>query len=72
MVEAPKVPNVYCPKEGRDVPFWWCLGSYFQGKETCKDLGVATVNFPEDFADVKCGPRYVYNLYKGGVDNQAF
>jgi len=27
MVEAPKV---YCPKEGRDVPIWWCLGSSFR------------------------------------------
>ena len=63
MVEAPKV---YCPKEGRDVPIWWCLGSYFQGKEPCKELIEATVNFPEDFADVKCGPR---NRCKGGVDN---
>lgn len=66
MVEAPKVPNVYCPKEGRDVPIWFCLGSFVQGKKHFKDLIEATVNFTEDFVDVKCGPR---NRCKGGVNN---
>ena len=60
MVDAPKV---YFPQEGRDVPIWWCLGSYTQGKASCKELGEATVNISEDFADVKCGPRY---LCEGG------
>lgn len=27
MVEAPKV---YCPKENRDVPIWWCTGSFWR------------------------------------------
>ena len=63
MVEAPKV---YCPQEGRDIPIWGCLGSYTQGKAPCKELGTATVNIAEDFADVKCGPR---NLCEGGKDN---
>jgi len=63
MVEA---PNVYCPREGREVPVWWCVGSYTQGKEPCKELGEATVDISKDFADVKCRPR---NFCKGGSDN---
>ena len=63
MVEAPKV---YCPQEVRDVPIWGGLGSYTQGKAPCKELGNATVNISEDFADVKCGPRHIC---KGGKDN---
>ena len=66
MTEAPKT---YCPKENREVPIWWCLGSFVQGKEPCKEIIEATVDISEDFADVKCNPRI---RHKGGVNNQAF
>ncbi|KKN13459.1 hypothetical protein LCGC14_1006240 [marine sediment metagenome] len=32
MMEAPKV---FCKKENRDVPIWWCLGSFTQGRVKC-------------------------------------
>ncbi len=32
MTEAPKV---FCEKEGKEVPIWWCLGSYWQGRAKC-------------------------------------
>jgi len=51
MVEAPKV---YCPKEDREVPIWWCLGSYVQEREPCPELLEATVKIAEDYAKVKC------------------
>lgn len=50
-----KAPKVYCPREGRDVPVWWCIGSYVQGKGTCKELIKAKDS--TDFADVDCVPR---------------
>lgn len=51
MVEA---PNVYCPKEEREVPIWWCLGSFIQQKVQCSELLEATVKMAENFAEVKC------------------
>jgi len=63
MVEAPKL---YCPLEGREVPVWWCVGSFVQGKAVCNEFIDATVKIAEDFADVNCRPR---NFCKGGVSN---
>ena len=54
MTEAPKVPEVYCPKEKRDVPIWWCLGSFVQQRYPCPELLEATVKIAEDYAEVKC------------------
>ena len=51
MVEAPKV---YCPKEKREVPIWWCLGSFTQRRALCPELLEATVRIAEDYAEVKC------------------
>ncbi len=51
MVEAPKV---HCPKEGRKVPIWWCLGSFVQQRMKCSELLEATVKIAENFAEVKC------------------
>ncbi len=51
MVEAPKV---FCPREGRDVPIWWCLGSFVQERMMCPELLEATVKIAENFAEVKC------------------
>ena len=51
MVEAPKV---YCPKEDREVPIWFCLGSFVQQRMTCPELLEATVSIAENYAEVKC------------------
>ena len=51
MTEAPKV---YCPKEGREVPIWMCLGSYTMRRFPCPELVEATVNLREGTASVKC------------------
>ncbi|GAG82993.1 unnamed protein product [marine sediment metagenome] len=54
MAEAPKVPKVYCPKENRMVPIWWCLGSFVQQRYPCPELLEATVNISKNYAKVKC------------------
>lgn len=51
MVEAPKV---HCPKEDREVPIWWCLGSFMQQRSMFPELLEATVNIAEDYAKVRC------------------
>ena len=52
VVEAPKV---YCPKEGKKVPVWYCLGSFSQGRLPCIYwAGEATVDVNENFASVTC------------------
>lgn len=51
MSEAPKV---YCPKEDREVPIWYCLGSFMQQRPVCPELLEATVKFAENYAKVKC------------------
>lgn len=51
MVEAPKV---YCPKEGKEVSVWYCLGSFVQQRMTCPELLEATVKVAENYAEVKC------------------
>jgi hypothetical protein len=47
-------PDVYCPKEGRRVPIWWCLGSFVQQKKRCPELIEARVDFRENRAEVRC------------------
>jgi len=49
-----EVPKVYCPREDKEVPIWWCLGSYIQRKNLCPELLEATVKIAEDYAEVKC------------------
>ncbi len=51
MVEAPKV---HCPKEGRKVSVWHCLGSFVEQRMKCPDLLEFTVKIAEDYAEVKC------------------
>ena len=51
MAEA---PEVYCPKERKKVPIWWCLGSFMQQRPMCPELLEATVKITEDYAEVKC------------------
>ncbi len=52
MSEAPKV---FCPKEKKKVPIWYCLGSFMQQRERCEHLIEAKVNFAKNEAKVKCG-----------------
>ena len=33
--KIPQAPTVYCPKDGEQVPIWYCLGSLTQGREVC-------------------------------------
>jgi len=47
-------PEVYCPKEERKVPIWWCLGSYTQRRFPCIELIEAKVSITECTAEVKC------------------
>lgn len=42
MTEAPKV---YCKKEDKDVPIWYCIGSFFQGRRPCPHNAGATVYY---------------------------
>ena len=49
-----EVPKVYCPKEDREVPIWWCLGSFTQQRAVCPELLEATVDIAKDYAKVKC------------------
>ena len=49
-----KAPEVYCPKEERKFPIWWCLGSYTQQRYPCPELLEATVKIIENYAEVKC------------------
>ena len=51
-----EAPTIFCPKENREVPIWWCLGSFIQGKEPCPELIEATV-YRCRKAEVVCTPR---------------
>jgi len=53
MTEA---PVVYCLKENKEVPIWYCLGSFMQGREACPHLIKATV-YGGETAKVKCKYR---------------
>ena len=39
-----EAPTVYCPKEKKAVPVWYCLGSWTQNRQQCPDLIKATVH----------------------------
>ena len=52
MTEAPKV---YCPKDKEEVPIWYCLGSYMQGRKPCSEMPKSVVFVRKDFAKVDCG-----------------
>ncbi len=51
MAEA---PNVYCLREDREVPIWFCLGSFMQQRAMCQELLTATVDISKDYAEVTC------------------
>lgn len=39
-----EAPLVYCPKEGKKVPVWYCLGSFTQKRGKCPHLIRATIH----------------------------
>jgi len=61
-IKVPPAPTVYCPKDKKQVPIWYCLGSFTQGRETCPRLIMAEVHggewariFCKDTEEVHCG-----------------
>ena len=50
-------PDVFCPKKGKRVPIWMCLGSFVQGVPTCEELVEASLNISENWASVRCNAR---------------
>ena len=53
-MEKVSCPTVYCPKEKRRVPIYWCLGSFMQQREICPNLIKAMVSIAENHAEVEC------------------
>jgi len=49
----PVAPSVHCPKDAKEVPVWYCLGSITQGRELCPYLVRAAVHGGES-AEVEC------------------
>jgi len=47
-----EAPTVFCPKEGKEVPVWYCVGSFVQQREPCPNVEKATVGFAH--AEVEC------------------
>ncbi|MBA7552456.1 hypothetical protein ES705_45017 [subsurface metagenome] len=64
-IKIPSAPTVYCPKDDKKVPIWYCLGSLTQGRETCPYLVKATVHGGES-AEVKCKWKPEPPLYRRG------
>ena len=48
--------EVDCPKEGKKVPIWFCMGSFVQQKQPCPHLIELTVYYGKR-AKVKCQLR---------------
>lgn len=54
MAEQPTAaPTVYCPKECKEVPCWYCLGNVTQGRETCSSLIRAVISYGKA-AEIEC------------------
>lgn len=50
-----EAPKIYCPKDKKKVPVWYCLGSFSQQRVPCPHFaGEATVDYIRDFAKVVC------------------
>jgi len=49
-----KAPTVFCPKEGKKVPIWYCLGSFIQQRKQCENLNGASVSVADNYAEVDC------------------
>jgi len=52
-IKIPLAPTVYCRKDKKQVPIWYCIGSLTQGREVCPYLVKATVHDGES-AEVEC------------------
>jgi len=48
-----KVPTVFCPKENKKVPVWYCVGSFMRGRKQCPYCAEATIYYGKK-AKVKC------------------
>lgn len=48
-----EAPLVYCPKEKKKVPVWYCLGSLTQRRPKCPELIRAVIHGGER-AEVEC------------------
>lgn len=48
--------TIFCPKEEKRVPIWYCLGSYMQRREPCPDLIELTLSKGQ-VSDHKCKIR---------------
>jgi len=60
---APDKWKVWCPKENKQVPIWYCLGSYVKQRKTCPDLIEGTV-YPSGRAKVKCNRNDNHPYYE--------
>lgn len=45
---------VYCRKDKKDVPIWFCLGSFIQRRKPCPHMVEMKVDGPKKKAKVKC------------------
>lgn len=52
-IEVPSAPTVFCPKDGKKVPIWHCLGSPTQSRELCPYIVSAVIHSGES-AEVEC------------------
>jgi len=57
-METPEIdvskPAVYCRKEGKQVPIWYCTGSFYQGRKRCPHMVKVTVRIAQNQAEVQC------------------
>lgn len=53
MEKIAEAPTVYCLKDKRQVPVWYCLGSFTQGRKPCPYLVKAIVHGGKS-AEVEC------------------
>jgi len=47
-----EAPTVFCPKDKKKVPIWFCTGSFTQKRKACHHTLEATVS--ANHAEVKC------------------
>jgi len=48
-----EAPLVYCSKEGKKVPIWYCLGSFTQRRAQCPHL-IKAIVYGGERAEVEC------------------
>ena len=52
-IKIPPAPTVYCRKDAKRVPIWYCLGSLTQGRERCPHIVSAVIHGGVS-AEVEC------------------